>query len=222
VDLELSAEQVELRTTVRRLLASDPTWAQLEAIGVPALLVPEADGGLGLGMVEVAVVAEELGRALYDGPWLDAVVPAHEDRRTVALGADALGAAQAVFELAVEYAKVRHQFGQPIGAFQAVQHLCVDMYETVELARGGVLHAAWACDGAPAAETHAAVMRLRAFADRLVTVADTAIQVFGGIGYTWEHDAHRYLERLMAWASAGPDPSAARIERGRALLLGSA
>ena len=64
----------------------------------------------------------------------------------IATAADALGAARAVMDLAVEYAKVRKQFGQVIGSFQAVQHLCVDMFETVELARSGVIHALWAAD----------------------------------------------------------------------------
>ncbi|MGO9926485.1 MAG: acyl-CoA dehydrogenase family protein [Mycobacterium sp.] len=129
----------------------------------------------------------------------------------VATAADALGAARAVMHLAVEYAKVRKQFGQVIGSFQAIQHLCVDMYETVELARSGVIHALWASD-APAAELpsderHLAALRAKAFAGRLATVGDTAIQVFGGIGYTWEHDAHLYLKRLLSWSGllGGPD-----------------
>lgn len=119
----------------------------------------------------------------------------------IAHAADALGAATAVMNLAIEYAKVRRQFGRPIGSFQAVQHLCVDMYETVELARSGVLHALWAADIAQPAERHLAAVRAKAFAGRLATVADTAIQVFGGIGYTWEHDAHLYLKRLLDWSA---------------------
>ncbi len=119
----------------------------------------------------------------------------------IAYAADALGAATAVCHLAVEYAKVRQQFGQPIGSFQAVQHLCVDMYETVELARSGVLHALWAADAAPAAERHLAAVRAKAFAGQLAAVADTAIQVFGGVGFTWEHDAHLYLKRLLGWSA---------------------
>ena len=103
--------------------------------------------------------------------------------------------------LAVEYAKVRRQFDQPIGSFQAVQHLCVDMYETVELARSGVIHALWAADSAEPAERHRAALRAKAFAGRLATVGDTAIQVFGGIGFTWEHDAHLYLKRLLGWSA---------------------
>lgn len=119
----------------------------------------------------------------------------------IAGAADALGAAQRVMTLAIEYAKVRMQFGQPIGSFQAVQHLCVDMYETVDLARSGVIHALWAADAADPAERHLAAWHAKAFAGRLASVGDTAIQVFGGIGYTWEHDAHLYLKRLLSWAA---------------------
>ena len=115
----------------------------------------------------------------------------------IACAADALGAANAVMNLAIEYAKVRRQFDQPIGSFQAVQHLCVDMYEAVELARSGVIHALWAADAAEPAERHRAALRAKAFAGRLASVGDTAIQVFGGIGFTWEHDAHLYLKRLL-------------------------
>jgi len=134
-------------------------------------------------------------------------VEALVDDVVIAWAADALGAARAVLNLAVEYAKVRRQFGQPIGAFQAVQHLCVDMYETVELARSGVIHALWAADATDRAERHLAAMRAKAFAGQLASVADNAIQVFGGIGYTWEHDAHLYLKRLLSWNGflGGPD-----------------
>ncbi len=134
-------------------------------------------------------------------------VAAVVDDVLIAVAADALGAARAVMHLAVEYAKVRMQFGQVIGSFQAIQHLCVDMYETVELARSGVVHALWAADNAGAEERHLSAVRAKAFAGRLASVGDTAIQVFGGIGYTWEHDAHLYLKRLLSWSGVlgGPD-----------------
>ena len=135
-------------------------------------------------------------------------VTAVVDDLLIAAAADALGAARAVMDLAVEYAKAREQFGQLIGSFQAVQHMCVDMYETVELARSGVIHALWASDAdLPAEEKHLAAVRTKAFAGQLATVGDTAIQVFGGIGYTWEHDAHLYLKRLLSWSGllGGPD-----------------
>jgi len=139
-------------------------------------------------------------------PSPDAVAAVVDDV-LIATAADALGAAQAVMNMAVEYAKVRKQFDQVIGSFQAVQHLCVDMYETVELARSGVIHALWAADNADADERHLSALRAKAFAGRLATVGDTAIQVFGGIGYTWEHDAHLYLKRLLSWSAflGGPD-----------------
>ncbi|MGA7054392.1 MAG: acyl-CoA dehydrogenase family protein [Mycobacterium sp.] len=145
--------------------------------------------------------------------WLAAVSPdavaAVIDDVLIATAADALGAARAVMTMAIEYAKVRKQFGQIIGSFQAIQHLCVDMFETVELARSGVIHALWSSDAhdAQADERHLAALRAKAFAGRLATVGDTAIQVFGGIGYTWEHDAHLYLKRLLSWSGllGGPD-----------------
>ncbi|OBB98105.1 acyl-CoA dehydrogenase family protein [Mycobacterium sp. 852002-40037_SCH5390672] len=154
-----------------------------------------------------AASAQRLGTASTDD--LSAVI----DDVLIAAAADALGAARAIMDLAVEYAKTRTQFGHPIGSFQAVQHLCVDMYETVELARSGVIHALWAsdafagADGQSGEERHLAALRAKAFAGRLATVGDTAIQVFGGIGYTWEHDAHLYLKRLLSWSAflGGPD-----------------
>jgi alkylation response protein AidB-like acyl-CoA dehydrogenase len=145
-------------------------------------------------------------------------VAAVVDDVLVASAADALGAAQAVLELALDYAKARQQFGQAIGAFQAVQHLCVDMYETVELARSGVIEALWAADAADAEERHLAAVRLKAFAGRLAAVGDMAIQVFGGIGYTWEHDAHLYLKRLLSWSALFGNPDAYLEEVGRAIV----
>jgi len=154
------------------------------------MFISGASRGIGLA------IAKELSAALGGSIALDS-----------ATAADALGAARAIMHLAIEYAKVRKQFGQVIGSFQAVQHLCVDMYETVELARSGVIHALWASDNAEPGERHLAALRAKAFAGRLATVGDTAVQVFGGIGYTWEHDAHLYLKRLLSWSAflGGPD-----------------
>jgi alkylation response protein AidB-like acyl-CoA dehydrogenase len=181
--------------------------------GVGAAAEPGLDATTTLGTVSVdGADGEVLGR-LPDGA-LDAV----RDDVLVGWAADALGAARAVLGLAVEHAKVRHQFGQPIGAFQAVQHLLVDAYETVELVAGGVLHAAWAADAADAAERHLAALRLKASAARLATVGDIAVQVLGGIGYTWEHDAHLYLRRLLGWSVAFGPASSYQVAVGRSLL----
>lgn len=137
----------------------------------------------------------------------------------IASAADALGAAQAVFDDVVAYAKLRVQFGQAIGSFQAVQHLCVDMFETVELARSGVIEALWAADAARSEERHLAALRIKAFAGRLAEVGETAIQVLGGIGFTWEHDAHLYLRRLMSWSELFGSPDRFLEEVGLNLVL---
>ena len=107
--------------------------------------------------------------------------------------------------LAVDYAKQRIQFDKPIGSFQAVQHLCADMLRTLELGRAAAYYACWAADDADDAEAHRAAVMAKAFAsDGFAQLGGTAIQVFGGIGFTWEHDIHLYYKRLLsASASLG-------------------
>jgi alkylation response protein AidB-like acyl-CoA dehydrogenase len=183
------------------VLADEPTGAGLYAVdptsdGVTVTARHHVDPTRKLFDIELdGVTARRLADASADA------VEGLVDDVTIARAADALGAATAVMNLAVEYAKVRRQFDQPIGSFQAVQHMCVDMYEAVELARSGVIHALWAADAAEPAERHRAALRAKAFAGRLTSVGDTAIQVFGGIGFTWEHDAHLYLKRLLGWSA---------------------
>jgi alkylation response protein AidB-like acyl-CoA dehydrogenase len=189
------------------VIAEEPTGAGLYAVD------PESDGVTVTARRHIdpthklfdVVLDGASARRLADAP--EDAIAALVDDVLIACAADALGAATAVMNLAIDYAKVRKQFDQPIGSFQAVQHLCVDMYEAVELARSGVIHALWAADAAEPAERHLAALRAKAFAGRLAAVGDTAIQVFGGIGFTWEHDAHLYLTRLLGWSSylGGPD-----------------
>jgi acyl-CoA dehydrogenase len=120
------------------------------------------------------------------------------DRLTTAMVVDGVGAAERAMELAVEYAKERKQFDVPIGTFQAVQHLCADMLQSVELARAAAYYACWACDAADAGERHRAATMAQAFAaDSLYRVGANAIQVFGGVGFTWEHDIHLFYKRLL-------------------------
>lgn len=194
---ELTAVPDAVAASVLLVLAGDALFAVNAADpGVTATLERGIDPTHKQFHVELDdVTADRLG-AFASGD-ASAVV----DDLLIARAADALGTARAVMQLAVEYAKTRTQFGQPIGSFQAVQHLCVDMYETVELARSGVIHALWAADDADPVERHLSAVRSKAFAGRLATVGDTAIQVFGGIGYTWEHDAHLYLKRLLSWST---------------------
>jgi acyl-CoA dehydrogenase len=128
------------------------------------------------------------------------------DRLVAATVADGVGAAERALDMAVAYAKERRQFDRPIGAFQAVQHLCADMLQRVELARAGAFYALWACDAADARERRRAVAMAKAFAgEALPRVGADAIQVHGGVGYTWEHDVHLYYKRLLTLEQAYGD-----------------
>ena len=129
-------------------------------------------------------------------------VSATIDRMAVALVIDGVGAAARALELAVEYAKERVAFDHPIGSFQAVQHLCADMLRTVELGRAAGYYACWAADDADPVEAHRAATMAKAFAsEAFPQLGGSAIQVFGGVGFTWEHDIHLYYKRLLSLAS---------------------
>lgn len=133
-----------------------------------------------------------------------AAVEAATDRLGVAWVLDGIGAVERALELTLEYAKVREQFGRPIGSFQAVQHLCADMLRTLELGRAVGYYAAWACDDAAPEERHRAATMARAFAaNDFYRVAANAIQIFGGVGFTWEHDIHLFYKRLLTLQLAG-------------------
>jgi alkylation response protein AidB-like acyl-CoA dehydrogenase len=117
----------------------------------------------------------------------------------VALAAEMTGGAERVLEMTVEHVKTRQQFGQAIGAFQAVQHACADMMVAVECAKAAVTYAAWAVsertDDAPAV---AAAIAKATAGDAYRQVTAKAIQLHGGIGFTWEHDLHVFYKRAMA------------------------
>ena len=120
--------------------------------------------------------------------------------RTV-LAAEGLGAAARVVEIGVAYAKERYAFGRAIGSYQAVKHLLVDAYVEVEQLRSLVWWAAWAADHAPDELPLASAAAKAAAASALEQAAETVIQVHGGIGFTWEHDAHLYFRRARADAA---------------------
>ena len=122
------------------------------------------------------------------------------DLAVVALSAEQVGGAQQCLDMAVDYAKTRVQFGRPIGAFQAIKHKCADMLLAVECARSAsMLAAATASDGSSDAELAAAASVAKAYCSTAYTfVAKESIQVHGGIGFTWEHDAHLHLRRAKA------------------------
>jgi len=377
MDFDFTQEQVMLRNLTREFLAresapravrthmedprgfSDATWQQMSEMGLPGLAIDPGYGGQGLGMVELALVLDEMGRAAYPGPFFattvlaasaiaaggqpnqmarflpdlaqgrtkatlalieDALswtpsgvcmtaerrgdhfvlngtkrfvpfaqvvdlilvaartgsgsagdgttvfavpadaaglrqapnvemdhtaktstltfegvsVPADAvigevDRgwdvigptlRRAAIGAAAemLGAARRCMEMSVEYAKVRQQFGQPIGAFQAIKHACAEMLLEVENAHAAVYYAAWALDaGSPDAELAASVAKAYV-GDASRKVCGSAIQVHGGIGFTWEYDLHLYVKRAKHFEPLYGDADFHREQALRLLL----
>ncbi|MCX5376734.1 acyl-CoA dehydrogenase family protein [Streptomyces sp. NBC_00091] len=286
MDFQETEEQRDLRAGVRNLLAGRygrealrasvdsgagvdrALWRELGEAGFFSLRLPEAEGGVGLGLPEAVLVFEEAGRALLPGPLVathlaagvvrgaasgsavvtafdldgplvthlgeaDAVLgmpgvpagepvrsadpltplwrasgsaPGAEYRDTGALLTAALQAGSAVrtVELAVRYAGEREQFGQPIGGFQAVKHLCARMLVRAEVARTAVYAAAVTGDPAEIATA-------KLLADgAAVRGARDCLQVHGGMGFTWEADVHLHLKR--AWVRAEQWRTAAEAE----------
>ncbi|CAM5477614.1 Acyl-CoA dehydrogenase OS=Streptomyces aurantiogriseus OX=66870 GN=fadE33 PE=3 SV=1 [Streptomyces aurantiogriseus] len=240
-----------LRAAVSRPALDRALWRELGDAGFFALRLPEADGGVGLGLPEAVLAFEEAGRVLLPGPlvathlaagsvpgaasgetvvaavdgglveWLaeadvvrgdasgavplrsvDPLTPLHQVAGVPGAGvpdpvaalltaAEQLGTATRACELAVQHARTREQFGQPIGAFQAVKHLCAELLVRVEMARVAVYAAAVTADPADIAAA-------RLLADEAaVRGARDCLQVHGGMGFTWEAEVHLLLKR--AW-----------------------
>jgi alkylation response protein AidB-like acyl-CoA dehydrogenase len=338
VDFTFSDDQEALRDAVRSYLRqgappqyvramaedergfTDEQWSAIAELGWPGLLVPEAAGGLGLGLVDMTVVMEEMGRIPLPGPFFSSAVlatlaarrlgaddllrglasgelrgtvaleesghaspvervrararrrgatwvvtgekplvldghtadwalvvarteeglgsfllqgPAAEpvptldptrkaarlvleeqpvervgglgdhtslwrrvvDDAGVMLAAELVGASEAALDLGVEYAKVRVQFDRPIASFQAIRHKAVDMLHRLELARVGTHYAAWASDVDDPEREQAAAMAKGYAAEAAVFVTAEDIQIHGGVGFTWDCDAHWYYKR---------------------------
>ena len=345
MQLDFTPDQENLRDSVRAVLAKEcPTtlvrahvdhvvrgepstagadlYRTLAALDWPALTVPESDGGVGLGVIELAILAEELGRVIAPGPllptvagfvpvlreaggasWLKAVasgeiagslaaadsggawapdaVSAHVDgdgrltgakryvlavddidelavvvrdgdgfaivivpkadlsivpirsldasrsighvtldgvrvaaeRRlpveseaierataeaTVAFALELVGTCQSIFDTTLEYAKERHQFGVPIGSFQAVKHKLANMFVAIERARAVALFAAATIEEDDPRRPMATAMAKAAAGECQRLVASDGIQLLGGIGFTWEHDQHLFVKRAKA------------------------
>jgi alkylation response protein AidB-like acyl-CoA dehydrogenase len=122
-------------------------------------------------------------------------VDAGRDRLAVAIAAELTGVAQRSLEMAVEYARERQQFGRPIGAYQAVGHRCAAMLLATEESRSLTYYAAWAADAEPESLPMAAAMAAARAGDAGWEVPASALQVFGGTGFTWEHDLQFWLKR---------------------------
>jgi len=327
VDFGFNDEQQAIKETAREMLAKrsplakvreaaesrtydDGLWKEICELGWPGIAIAEENGGQGLAMVELAILAEELGYAGAATPflsnasagifieragsdeqrerWLGGIASGEErgaaafeprsndlvpdaegaavlvlndgdraviveagdaqiepaelidatrsyakvsasggdalagdveaaaDRSVVALAAELTGIAQRALEIAVEYAKERQQFERPIGAYQAVSHRCAGMMYDAEEARSLTYYAAWAADAEPESLPLAASMAKARASDAAWRVTNDAIQVLGGIGFTWEHDIHFFLKRAKVGAELLGDP---RMHRERVASL---
>ena len=304
MDFTFTPEQEALREQARAYLSAhpEPSWKDLAELGWTGVSVSEEDGGAGLGFVEEAVLIEELGRALYKGPYLSTIgivlpaLPAElqaevaagetswtlafgplvpdldtadriaivggdgiyelegaerevlqttdhtrplgvvrggepgrrladtdvleeiRPRSLAALAIEACGVARRALEYAIEHAASREQFGKRIGVYQAVSHPLADAYTRMELARSLALWAAWCVAEADEQAPVAAAAAKSFAAEAAVQVCETAIQVHGGIGFTWEHVLHRLYKRALWIESFAASGSSLRAEVAASLL----
>jgi alkylation response protein AidB-like acyl-CoA dehydrogenase len=129
------------------------------------------------------------------------------DLAAVALAAEQVGGAQRVLEMSVEYAKVRVQFGRPIGSFQAIKHKCADMLVEVESAKSAAYYGLWAGSELNDELPSVASLAKAYCSDAFVHCAAENIQIHGGIGFTWEHPAHLYFKRAKSSQLFFGDPT---------------
>lgn len=147
----------------------------------------------------------------FDGDAERAVRRLH-DRAAVAIACDSLGVAEAMLDATVGYAKVRHQFGRAIGSFQAVKHACADMHVRIMVSRQLVGDAV-AAIVEDRGDAHIAASKAKSYAcAAAVDVAGKAMQLHGGIGYTWESGIHVYLKRAVLNRSLFGSPAAHRAQ----------
>ncbi|WNF28822.1 acyl-CoA dehydrogenase family protein [Streptomyces sp. C11-1] len=157
-----------------------------EAAGLARTRLTAVDETRPLARVELRDTRAELLGAAESADAAGALAAAG---RTVAavLAAEAVGTAAGALERTVDYVKAREQFGRAVGSFQAVKHRLADLYVRVEAARSAALYAAWDPDAGPLALAQAL--------EAARITAGEAVQLHGGIGFTWEHEAHLYLKR---------------------------
>jgi alkylation response protein AidB-like acyl-CoA dehydrogenase len=300
VRFTLSEDQNEIKRTARDLLTArsgpaqlrehaegatydEALWAELSELGWPGIAVSEEHGGQGLGLVELCVLAEELGYACAAVPFLgtalaalaleqagesewlpklasgeargafgaagelipdavgaDVVVVVDNDgngtlvtgdaveavdaidssrrygrvadgasgeslgdvctalgRALIVVSAELVGIGQRALDMSVEYVKERKQFGVPVGTFQAVHHKAAQMLLDVEGGRSATYFAAWSADAQPERLAEAAAMAKAWTSDRMREATASAIQLHGGIGFTWEADVHWWFKRAQ-------------------------
>ena len=178
--------------------------------GITLFLVKGNPAGMSVRPLETLDMTRRWSEVRFDGVQLDAETmmgaPGKAWPRlkralewaTAALCAEMVGGVQKVLETSTEYAKTRHQFGKPIGIYQAVSHKLADMLVLSESGRSATYYAAWAVDADASDRALASSMAKAYVSDAYRKVAGDGIQVHGGIGFTWEHDMHLYFKRAKS------------------------
>ncbi len=183
-----------------------------DAAGVSRVRTPALDPTRALATVTFADVRLPAAARVGDGAAAQRAI----DHAAIALAAESLGAAERCLDEATEYARTRVQFDRPIGSFQAIKHKLADMLVWVETARSAVYWAAGVAGTGDDAEraTAAAIAKSHA-TEAFFRCAAECLQVHGGIGFTWEHDAHLFLKRARTSLSllGTPDDDRERIAR---------
>jgi len=168
---------------------------QADAGGLTRTTLPTMDQTRKLARLEFAATPARLIGSPGDAA---AILDRTLDVAAIALAAEQLGGAQRALDMAVGYAKVREQFGRPIGSFQTIKHRCADLLLEVESLRSAVGYAA-AAVAEGSAEIPVLASLAKAYAsETFFHVAAENIQIHGGIGFTWEHDAHLYFKRAKS------------------------
>ncbi len=197
----------------------EPGWALFDRADLEVVELPSFDPTRRLAEVSLEGVSVAPGRRLAAGAPVELLA-------TLLAGAELVGVADWCVSTASTYAIERVQFGRPIGQFQAVKHRCADMLVSLEMARAAVWDASRALDeadpGLPLADDArlAAEMAAALAPEAAFRCAKDCVQVLGGIGYTWEHDAHLYLKRATAMRHLLTAPSAWRARVARATAAG--
>ena len=169
----VEADATGVTRTPLNILDQTRKQARIELTDAPAELVGTADGGVPL-----------LSRML--------------DLAAVGLAAEQVGGAQKALDMAVEYAKVRVQFGRPIGSFQAIKHKCAEVLVQVDAARAAMQYALWCADERSEELPVVACLAKAYCSEAYFRASAENVQVHGGIGFTWEHPAHLYFKRAKS------------------------
>ncbi len=141
------------------------------------------------------------------------------DLACAALAAEQVGGAQRCLDMTVDHVRARVQFGRPIGSFQAVQHRCADMLLEVESARSAAMYAAFTAERGPDDLPAAAAMAKATCSDAYAFVAAETIHLHGGVGFTWDHDAHLYFKRAKSSRLLFGDPRHHREQLARHIRI---